>query len=58
MVAKTVLLCLKNERQQSVNNFWRCILEKAWGLRRRYPIIALSAASLGKNSCNDIATMA
>jgi hypothetical protein len=32
-VTATFLLCPKNERQQSVNNFWPCILENAWGAR-------------------------
>jgi hypothetical protein len=50
MVTATFRLCPKNEHQQSVNNFWPCILENAWGARRHYPIITLSAAFLGKNS--------
>jgi len=34
MVEKTSLLCPKNERQWSVNNFWPGILEMAWVMRR------------------------
>ena len=43
--------------QSSVNDFWPCIMEIAWAVRRRYAIIVLSAAFLGKTSCNNIATM-
>jgi len=57
MVVATFLLCPKNERQQSVNEFWPCILEYAWAVQRRYSIIVLSAAFLGKISCDNIATM-
>jgi len=38
-VLATFLQCPKNERQQSVNNFWPCILEIAWAVQRRYAII-------------------
>jgi len=34
MIATTLLLCPKNERQQSVNDFWPCILEKARVVRQ------------------------
>jgi hypothetical protein len=57
MVVATFLLCPKNERQQSVNDFWPCILENAWAVQRGYPIIAPSAAFLGKTTCNNIASM-
>jgi len=57
MVVATFLLCPKNERQQSINDFWPCILEIALAVRRRYAIIVLSATFLGKTSCNNIATM-
>jgi len=57
MVVATFLLCPKNKCQQSVNYFWPCILEYAWAVQRRYSIIALSAAFLGKNLCNSIAIM-
>jgi len=57
MVATTSLLCPKNERQRSVNDFWHCILEKARVVRRHWPIIELSAAFLGKNTSNKIVTM-
>jgi len=57
MAVATFLLRPKNERQQSVNDFWPCILEYAWAVRQRYSIIALSAAYLGKISCKNIATM-
>jgi hypothetical protein len=50
MVEANLLLCPNNDRQQSVNNFWPCILEIAWAVRRCYPIIALLAAFRGKNS--------
>jgi len=57
MEAATFLLCPKNERQQSVNEVWPCILENACAGLRRYPMIALSAAFLGETSSNDITTM-
>jgi hypothetical protein len=57
MVVATFLLCLKNECQQSVNEWWPCILEYAWAVRRRYSIIGLLAAFVGKNSDNNITTM-
>jgi len=56
MVVATFLLCPKNKRQKSINDFWPCILEIAWAVRRRYAIIMLLAAFLGKTSCNRIVT--
>jgi hypothetical protein len=55
MVVATFLLYSENERQQSVTDFWPCILETTWAVRQRYPIIALSAALLRKTSSNKIA---
>jgi hypothetical protein len=54
MVVATFLLYPKIEHQQSVNDSTPCILENAWAVQRRDPIIALLAAFLGKNSCNNI----
>jgi hypothetical protein len=57
MVATTSLLCPKNVRQRSVNNFWRCMMENPRAVRRHDATITLSAAFLGKNGCYYIATM-
>ena len=57
MMVATFLLFPTNERQQSVNDFWPCILEKACAVWRRYTTIALLAAFLGKTLCNNIGTM-
>ena len=57
MVAATSLLCPNNERHRSVNNFWPCILEKAWVVRRHWPLLDLEAAFLGKNASDKIVTM-
>ena len=56
MVATTSLVCPKNERQRSVNNFWPCILEKARVVRRHWLIIELSSAFLGKDASSKIVT--
>jgi hypothetical protein len=52
-----ILLCPKNVRQQSVNDMWPGIFVNASAVRRRYPIIAVSAAILGINCFNNIATL-
>ena len=57
MVATTSLLCPKNERHQSVNDFWPCILEKARLVRQHWVIIKLSAAFLGRNASGRIVTL-
>jgi len=57
MVATTSLLCPKNERQRSINDFWHCIMVKARVVRRHWPIIELLAAFLGKNTSDKIVTM-
>ena len=46
----------RNECQWSVNNFWSCILDNLRAMERRYPIINLSAALMGKNPSDDIAS--
>jgi len=57
MVATTSLLCPKNERQWSVNDFWPCILEQARVVRLHWLIIRLSAYCLGKNASSRIVTL-
>jgi len=57
MVVAASIICFENEHQQSVKDFWPSILENASAVRRRYPLNALSAAFLGKTSCNNIATV-
>jgi len=61
MVVTTFLLCPKNERQQSVNDFWPCILENAWAVRRVLPhnraIGCLSRQNLLQQHCYYILKM-
>jgi len=57
MVVTISLLCPKNERQWSVNDFWHCILQKARVVRWHWPIIELSAACLCKHTSDGIVTM-
>jgi hypothetical protein len=57
MFATTSLLCPKNERQRSVNDFRPCILENATVVRRHWPTIELLASFLGKYAYNIIVTM-
>jgi len=56
MLVAILLLPLKNERQQSVNDFWACILDNLTAMQRRSPIIVLSAAFMGKNASDDLTT--
>jgi len=55
-VATTSLLCPKNERQGSVNDFWPWISDNPRALQRYQHIIELSAVFLGKNAIDDIVT--
>ena len=48
---------LKISCQWSVNNFWPCISQNPWALQQHRPIMALSAAFLGKNGRDNIAAM-
>jgi len=57
MVATTSSLCPRNEHQQSVNNFRRCILEYQGATRLLWSIIKLSAAILDNNAYDRIVTM-
>jgi len=56
MVA-TSLLSPKHEGQRSVNDVWPCIMQNLRAVRQHEAIITLSAAFLGKNGCDYIATM-
>jgi hypothetical protein len=49
--------CSPNERQQSVNDFWSCILENQRAGRHYLKIIELSAAFLVKRACYKIVIM-
>ena len=53
----TQLICSKNERQRSVNNFGPSVMENPRVFRRHCAIIRLSAAFLGEDGCDDTATM-
>ena len=57
MVETTSLLRPKNERQWSINDFWLCITANARAVLRHQAIIELSAAFLGENGLENIATM-
>jgi len=57
MVATTLLWGPKTESEQSVNDIWRCIWEKARVVRRYQLIIKLSAAILGHNSSSKLLTL-
>jgi len=56
MLVTTSLLTSKNDPQLSVNNFWACLLDNQTAMQRRRPIIILSAAFMGKNASDNIAT--
>jgi hypothetical protein len=46
----------QNEHQQSVNDFWSCILDNLTAMECRLPTVNLSAAFIGKNASDDIAS--
>jgi len=46
----------KNERQQSVNDFWSCIMDDSRAVQWHTPIIIILAAFLGDNASADINT--
>ena len=56
MIGTISLLPPKNQRQQSVNDFWACILDTQTAMQQHSPMIILSAAIMGKNASDDIAT--
>jgi hypothetical protein len=47
---------MKNELQQSVNNFWSYMLDNNWAVQQHLAIIIILAALMGKNATDDIAT--
>jgi hypothetical protein len=49
-------LNMKNELQQSVNNFWSYMLDNNWAVQQHLAIIIILAALMGKNATDDIAT--
>jgi len=55
MVDRTSLICPKNERQRSINDFWSRIMDNPRAVRWHEAIGTLSAAFLRKNSCDYIA---
>lgn len=57
LLATTWPLCLKNNGQRSINDEWPRILHNRRSVWPREPIIEQSAAFLGKNTCNSIASM-
>ena len=57
MVVTTSVQCPKHECQQSVNDFWPCIMENTRIVRRHCAIVELPAAFLYENGCDNIASM-
>jgi len=56
MLERTSRLSPKIERQQSINDFWSCILHNQRAVRRLQSIIEVMAAFIGKNASDDITT--
>jgi len=56
MLVTIQLLPPTNEHPRSVNNIWSCILNTLRAIEPHYPTINLSAAFMGKNAGDDIAT--
>jgi hypothetical protein len=52
-----LLLAPKNDRQQSVNHFWACIMDYQTAMQRQRHKIGLLAAIISKNASNDSATV-
>jgi hypothetical protein len=52
-----LLLPPKNERERSVKDFGACIVDNQSAMQRHCPIIVLSAALMGTNATDDIATI-
>jgi len=46
----------QNKCQHTVNNFWSCILDNQRAMQPGQPIIEVSAAFMGKNAADDIAS--
>jgi len=56
MIVTHLLTHPGNERQRCVNDFWSCILDNQRVKQPFQSIIVLSAASMGNNATDDIAT--
>jgi hypothetical protein len=56
MQVTTLLLLPKNDCQQSVNNFWACMLHNQTPMQQYRPIIELSAGLMGQTASDDITT--
>jgi len=57
MAAMTSLRPCNNEHQQSINDFWSCIKDTQSALHWRKPIINVSAACMGNNASDHMATI-
>jgi len=57
IIRTALLLSPKNDLWQSVNDFWPGCLEDASAVQWDWPIIKLSATSLGKSAHNNIVAM-
>ena len=57
MLVTISLLPHKNDRQQSVNDFWASILDDQTAMQQRWDKFGLLAAFMGKNGSNNIATV-
>jgi hypothetical protein len=49
-------LNIKNELQQSVNNFWSYMLDNNWAVQQHLAIIIILAALTGKNATDENTT--
>jgi len=56
MLVRISLLPPKNQSQQSVNDFWSCIMQTQMVMLWCQPIIIVSAAFMGKIASDNIAT--
>jgi len=56
MVSRISLRPHENRRQWSVHYFWSCIMDTQSTVHWHWPIINVSAAIMGKNASDDIAT--
>jgi len=54
--APRLIRCPNYERQPRVNNLQSCILDTHTSVHRHWPIINVSAACMGKNASENIAT--
>jgi len=57
MFETALLLCPRNERRLSINDFWPRIIESASAVQQHCAMVELSAAFLGENGCDNLASI-